>query len=116
MFVLCHALSLGEAMPIYEYRCPDCGKRPSIFFRSLGSVEAAPACPLCGGRHLTRLISRTAQLLSEDSRLDRMTDSDISDGDGTDPRSMPGWPRRVGRRLGGRGPGEDFDRAGDEKG
>src|SRR3982074_2142487 len=79
-------------MPIYEYRCADCGKRPSIFFASFSSVEASPACPLCGGRQLTRLISRTAQVLSEDSRLDRLSDSpDLSDVDENAPKSMARW-------------------------
>jgi len=87
-------------MPIYEYRCADCGKRPSIFFRSLASVEAAPACPACGGRHLTRLISRTAQVLSEDTRLDRLSDSpDLSDVDENDPKSMARWAKKMGHQV-----------------
>jgi len=103
-------------MPIYEYRCPDCGKRPSIFFRSLAAVEAAPTCPLCGGRHLTRLISRTAQVLSEDSRLDRLSDSDLSDVDENDPKSMARWAKKMGQEMGGDELGEDFDQVVDEMG
>ena len=98
-------------MPIYEYRCADCGKRPSIFFMSLTAVEESPACPLCGGRHLTRLISRTAQVLSEDSRLDRMSDSDLSDVDENDPKSMARWAKKMGQQMGGDELGEDFDQA-----
>jgi len=96
-------------MPIYEYRCADCGKRPSIFFKSLTAVEASPACPLCGSRHLTRLISRTAQVLSEDSRLDRMSDSDLSDVDENDPKSMARWAKKMGQQMGDDELGEDFD-------
>jgi putative FmdB family regulatory protein len=96
-------------MPIYEYRCQDCGKRPSIFFKSLTAVEESPACPLCGGRHLTRLISRTAQVLSEDSRLDRMSDSDLSGVDENDPKSMARWAKKMGQQMGGDELGEDFD-------
>ena len=103
-------------MPIYEYRCPDCGKRPSIFFKSLAAVEASPACPNCGGRQLTRLISRTAQVLSEDSRLDRLGDSDLSDVDENDPRSMARWAKKMGQQLGGDELGEDFDQVVDEMG
>jgi putative FmdB family regulatory protein len=98
-------------MPIYEYRCADCGKRPSIFFKSLTAVETSPACPLCGGRHLTRLISRTAQVLSEDSRLDRMSDGDLSDVDENDPKSMARWAKKMGQQMGGDELGEDFDQA-----
>jgi putative FmdB family regulatory protein len=104
-------------MPIYEYRCPDCGRRPSIFFRSLATVEASPACPHCGGRHLTRLISRTAQVLSEDSRLDRLSDSaDLSGVDENDPKSMARWAKKMGEQMGGDELGEDFDQVVDEMG
>ena len=98
-------------MPIYEYRCPDCGKRPSIFFKSLTAVEDSPACPLCGARHLTRLISRTAQVLSKDSRLERMSDSDLSDVDENDPKSMARWAKKMGQQMGDDEMGEDFDQA-----
>jgi putative FmdB family regulatory protein len=104
-------------MPIYEYRCADCGKRPSIFFPSFSAVDASPACPLCAGRHLTRLISRTAQVLSEDSRLDRLSDSaDLGDVDENDPKSMARWAKKVGESMGGDELGEDFDQVVDEMG
>jgi putative FmdB family regulatory protein len=104
-------------MPIYEYRCADCGKRPSIFFRSLSAVEDAPQCPHCGGRRLTRLISRTALLLSEDSRLERLSDSaDLSDVDENDPKSMARWAKKMGQEMGGDELGEDFDQVVDEMG
>ncbi len=103
-------------MPIYEYRCADCGKRPSIFFKSLTAVEDSPACPLCGGRRLNRLISRTAQVLSEDSRLDRMSDSDLSDVDENDPKSMARWAQKMGQQMGGDELGEDFDQVVGEMG
>ena len=103
-------------MPIYEYRCADCGKRPSIFFGSFSAVEASPACPHCGGRHLTRLISRTAQVLSEDSRLDRLSDTDLSDVDENDPSSMARWAKKMGQQMGGDELGADFDQVVDEMG
>src|SRR5258708_38709239 len=97
-------------MPIYEYRCADCGKRPSIFFPSFSAVEASPSCPLCGGPHLTRLISRTAQVLSEDSRLDRLSASaDLSDVDENDPKSMARRAKKMGQQTGGDEIGADFD-------
>lgn len=46
-------------MPIYEYRCADCRRKVSIFFRSFGAVTD-PVCPNCGGTRLTRLMSRVA--------------------------------------------------------
>src|SRR5947208_8222155 len=107
--LLCHALSLGRPMPIYEYRCADCGKRPSIFFRSLSAIEASPPCPNCGGRRLTRLISRTAQVLSEDSRLEQLSDSaGLGDDDENDPKSMARWAKRMGQKAGGDEKGDEF--------
>lgn len=104
-------------MPIYEYRCADCGKRPSIFFASFSAVEPSPACPNCGGHHMTRLISKTAQVLSEDSRLERLSDNaDLSDVDENDPKSMARWAKKMGQEMGGDELGDDFDQAIDEMG
>ena len=36
-------------MPIYEYRCQDCRRRVSLFFRSFSDIEDEPTCPRCGG-------------------------------------------------------------------
>ena len=45
-------------MPIYEYRCPDCGHE----FDALQKVSDAPLtdCPSCAGTGLKKLISRTS--------------------------------------------------------
>ena len=50
----------GGAMPIYEYRCGDCGRKVSLFFRSFSAVTDDAACPHCGGANLRRLMSRVA--------------------------------------------------------
>ena len=44
-------------MPIYEYRCNDCRRKVSIFFRSIAAA-GEPRCPRCGGANLERLFSR----------------------------------------------------------
>lgn len=107
--------SMGRPMPIYEYRCADCRRRQSIFFRSFAAVEEQPACPSCGSRRLTRLISRTAQVLSEDTRLETLSDDPrLSDVDENDPRSVARWARRMGKEIGGDDLGEDFDDMVDE--
>ena len=107
--------SMGRPMPIYEYRCADCQRRQSIFFRSFAAVEEQPACPSCGGRRMTRLISRTAQVLSEDTRLETLSDDPrLSDVDERDPRSVARWARRMGKEMGGDELGEDFDDMVDE--
>ena len=87
-------------MPIYEYRCNACGRRLSVFQRSIQSAVAA-VCSHCGSADLARLISRVAVVRSEESRLDDMaSDAGLADLDERDPRSLARWARRMGREMG----------------
>jgi putative FmdB family regulatory protein len=45
-------------VPIYEYRCEECGKRSSALLMSYSSPD--PACPHCGETALRRLVSTFA--------------------------------------------------------
>jgi putative FmdB family regulatory protein len=54
-------------VPIYEYRCCDCGQESEVS-RSL-SDPFPPRCPACGGGDLARLISRVSVIKSERARL-----------------------------------------------
>ena len=95
-------------MPIYEYRCAGCGRRVSVFLRSIQSGGAA-ACPHCVSHDLARLISRVAVVRSEESRLDGLaSDAGLADLDERDPRSLARWARRMGREM-GEYLGPDFD-------
>lgn len=53
-------------MPIYEYSCEACGRKASIFFRSIGTAEENPECPSCGQRQLRRRMSRVWSRRSND--------------------------------------------------
>ena len=87
-------------MPIYEYRCNGCGRRVSLFQRSIQS-EAAAVCPHCSSRDLVRLISRVAVVRSDGGRLDDLaSDAGMADLDERDPRSLARWARRMGREMG----------------
>ena len=99
-------------MPIYEYRCQDCKKRVSVFFRTLSSVDHSTArCPQCGGKNLSRLVSRVRALRSEESRLDRLADDSMLSGlDENDPKSMSRMLRKMARETGEDMPPE-FDEA-----
>lgn len=46
-------------MPLYEYRCPDCGE---IFDKIVRFSEAdkTPVCPSCGEKNASKLISAGA--------------------------------------------------------
>ena len=50
-------------MPIYEYRCENCGEQVEVLVRS--GVNASPACPSCGGLQLKRLLSAPYVMTSE---------------------------------------------------
>lgn len=41
-------------MPIYEYRCGNCGEQVEVWLRSQGET---PHCPHCGSPLLTKLFS-----------------------------------------------------------
>jgi len=51
-------------MPIYEYRCEECGKKSSALLPSFSSPD--PACPHCGKPGLRRLVSTFATVSSGD--------------------------------------------------
>ncbi len=97
-------------MPIDDYRCHDCRRRVSIFWRTFSDAEAgSPVCPRCGGTHLTRLISRVRVIRSEESRLDDLSDLDnLPDLDENDPRSLGRWMRKMGEEI-GEDLGPEFD-------
>jgi len=100
-------------VPIYEYRCDDCRKKISILtLRVSEPVEAV--CEHCGGRRLTRLMSRFATVRSDDARLDDLSDPSTLGGvDENDPKSVARWMRKMGREL-GEDAGDDFDEMIDE--
>ena len=92
-------------MPIYEYRCADCARKVSVFFRSFNAV-GDPVCPRCGGTQLTRLMSRVAVRRGAG---DVGGDEDFGDGDfdryldgidENDPRSVARAMRRMSDEMG----------------
>lgn len=46
-------------MPLYDYRCNNCGRTTTVFTRSI-SQRVEPRCPHCGGTDMARLVSRFA--------------------------------------------------------
>ena len=43
-------------MPVYEYRCDECGEQFEMFLRS-AMQKAAPTCPKCGSSKVEKAIS-----------------------------------------------------------
>ena len=97
-------------MPIYEYRCQECKRRVSIYWRTFTEAEAdVPVCPRCGGTELARLVSRVRVIRSEESRLDDFSDiNDLPDLDENDPRSLGRWMRKMSAEA-GEDLGPEFD-------
>lgn len=89
-------------MPIYEYRCQECGRRFSVFWRSFSDVqEDKIICKRCGSDDVNRLVSRVRMVRSEESRLDDMADpSAWGDFDENDPKSMGRFMRKMMNEIG----------------
>ena len=45
-------------MPIYEYKCPECGAGFEKFCRSSNQGDGQQACPECGCEKAGRVLSR----------------------------------------------------------
>jgi putative FmdB family regulatory protein len=67
-------------MPIYEYRCDECGKKSSTLLPRYSSPD--PPCPHCGKPALKRLVSTFATASSGDG--DGGDDFDSGGGEGDD--------------------------------
>jgi putative FmdB family regulatory protein len=52
-------------MPVYDYRCRDCGKVSEIFLRSLDAQSIK--CPDCGSENLEKLVSASYMIKMEAS-------------------------------------------------
>ncbi len=100
-------------MPIYEYRCRDCGHKSAFITLSVKS-SLDPKCRKCGGPNLEKLVSRVAVSRSEESRLESLADpSKLSGLDENDPKSVARWMKKMGKEM-GEDVGEDFDQSVDE--
>jgi putative FmdB family regulatory protein len=90
-------------MPIYEFRCQDCGRKTTAIVLSRARVSEV-RCSRCGSANLEKLFSRFATPKSEDARLESLADpSALGDLDESDPKSMARWMKKFGKEM-----GEDF--------
>ncbi len=90
-------------MPIYEYRCADCRKKVSVFFRSFSAVnQDQPRCPICQGTHLTKMVSKVRVIRggAATGGEDGFDDSMLDDLDENDPRSLGRMMRRMADETG----------------
>lgn len=86
-------------MPIYEYRCPACRKRSSVFVRNIAAAPETATCEHCGAPGATRVFSRVAVHRGEEGALD-FAERGLGDVDESDPRSVAKWVRRMSTEMG----------------
>jgi len=100
-------------MPIYEYRCDDCGKI-SEYLLIKTNESFIPQCRRCKSKKMSRVLSRVRVVRSEESRMESLADPSKWSGlDENDPKSMARWMKRMGKEM-GEDMGEDVDQMVDE--
>jgi putative FmdB family regulatory protein len=96
-------------MPIYEYRCQDCRKKITVFYRSLSSVRHdAAVCDRCGSRRVSRLMSRVRVVRAGAGGNDLGPSGDVDESllnemgglDENDPRSLGRFMRKMAAESG----------------
>lgn len=86
-------------MPIYEFKCQDCGRLTSVFVKSMSSKQKA-TCSHCGGRRLSRALSRFAYHKSEQTILEEYGDEPKRLEDYRDPRQIGRWTEKKFQEYG----------------
>src|SRR4030043_124725 len=100
-------------MPIYEYRCSECG-RTSEFLLVKTNEIFTPQCKRCKSKKMARVLSKVRVIRSEESRMESLADPrQWGDLDEKDPKRMAKWMKKIGKEL-GEELGEDADRMVDE--
>ena len=101
-------------MPIYEYRCEKCRRTTSVLTTRV-SEKVEAVCAHCGGKKMSRLMSRFAMPRSEESRMESLADpSQMGDIDENDPKSVARMMKRMGKEMGDEFSGPEFDEAVEE--
>lgn len=80
-------------MPIYEFRCSDCGKVTNHFTRKI-DTEVRPNCEHCGSDKTARMVSKFGRTYSRADIIEKY--GDPSEGGGgpdayRDPRQIGTW-------------------------
>ncbi len=102
-------------MPVYEYRCDDCGRKVTLRYKTYADYDAAiHICPHCRSTNLTRLISRVAFRRTAVARFmsDEISDEtaldEAFDQIGDDPRALGRMLREMRDEV-GEDVGPEFD-------
>lgn len=100
-------------MPIYEYRCANCGRRVTVFVQGFPE-SLTPTCDHCGSKELTRLFSSFTMGKGDWYKRKGVYEDILSDSQlvramrRNDPRALAEWNRRMTRGM-EEPPGPEFD-------
>lgn len=87
-------------MPIYEFRCGNCGSEFTRLIRNPAS-NTKLICPGCGGAEIKKKISAFAIHVSESTRLERAGSPDKPGADYyNDPRNIGRWTENKFKEMG----------------
>ncbi len=88
-------------MPIYEYWCPNCRRKVTVFVQGFSS-SAKASCEACGSENLIRLFSSFAMRKTDkDVYEDVLSDSRLVKGlMQNEPRALMEWSKKMGDALG----------------
>ena len=87
-------------MPIYEFQCPHCRTKVSLFMRRVAS-PASPVCTGCGSQEMRRLFSPVAYHRSARDIHESSGDPDRPGADYyKDPRNIGRWVEKRFQQMG----------------
>ena len=89
-------------MPLFEFRCSNCAAKFAQLVR-MTADSSDPTCPKCGGRKVSKLISRFSRSRSEEEAADALEEASLA-ADPDDRGSMRRVLREMGKQV-----GEDAD-------
>jgi putative FmdB family regulatory protein len=85
-------------MPVYEYRCGGCGRKVTLLV-GVVAEKVDEACPVCGSRELTKLVSRFRRARSEDERIDELSERLETMGEPESAGAMRRLVREMGKAM-----------------
>lgn len=98
-------------MPIYEFFCPTCNKKTSIFAKS-ATTSFVPKCAACGATDLVRIISSFAYHKSMSTIHEESGEPSMFPGPDyyKDPRNIGRWTEKRFQEMGVDMPSEIQDK------
>ena len=89
-------------MPIYEFRCADCGRVTNYFTRKIDTEVTVP-CEHCKSTSTSRMMSKFGRTYSRADIIEKYGDPSSGAGgpdDYRDPRQIGGWVEKKFEQFG----------------